>query len=1123
MKRAAKLLIFTAILSVFLSALFACDDLDLSGVQITIDGAQGNDGTSDNNTYPDNDTVDTDENHGDHDGKHDDKPIDPIEPGDDPVEPGDDPVEPGDDPVEPGDDPVEPGDDPIELPVTEKVDVTFWLRDITIGDESVHTVISVDKGSAISDIPAVPLFNGALSGSWSLSAYEYIAPDFSSVNEDMAVYAYYERSVFSITYSYSASKGDYPSGVSNPSTYSAGDILTLLDLTANEGYEFKGWYDTDGNKVSEITAYTRGDLYLTAKWSLIEYTITYDCGNGSNSPNNVTANGEKKYTVESPTHTLADASLTGYSFLRWEDEHGNTVTKIEKGTTGDIHLKAIWTSMRYVTVPVSEIQNPMYGDSFYYDAQNDIYTFVYYLGCVENVPMSDATYIFYNGMASVSLKYDVSYTTQVSIEKSLTMAKESTVSTNVSSSISAKEEVEIPGSKTSVEASISASIGTSLTVSESASISNAVEKTSQTSSSFELTIPDGSPSGYYRTVYMGTIDVFSAIVYDAKSDTYEIVEYTLIRDTLSIALDYSTSSSFDDHLIETIEFDIPEEAEDYIVSLTEKTDGLVFHTGTGLVKAYTGTATDVVIPSYYDGVKITGLADGVFAGNSTITSVKLGQFISDISANAFCNCTALQSIEWSDCVESISESAFYGCISLNTQLPDTVTSIASNAFTDCTSLESVTISENITSLGENVFSGCTNLNLTVYPCSNEMLTTSAISGAGYITIDCTRQIGSDGQYASIGSVTIQVPDTTDTFTIIGVSDTAYSEIYLISNAQNTVITNISVTNTSGGTGLQIYSANTVFTNVSVVMSGNSGNAVQFFHENADLTIHKTVTLTGGNSSSAKGGSGLIAVNITIHSRSTYDAATLTVTAGSGSPGGDAIVVESTIEVQHNVDMTVAGGNGNSGKNGAGATYISAANGYNGGIGIVATNLIISASEYDMITISGGNGGNAYNRAIGDNDGDGSDGRDGYTGGKGGNAVSLETLIVESGNPEFIGGDGGRGGDASEGNANGDGIFNLKNKQGGNGGNGGAGAIAISASTLTVKNTSTLNATGGNGGNGGTRGGMHDEGAVRTGSQGSGGAGGEALSSSCSQKIDDSATVNLNSGSAGSAGTGTKWC
>ncbi len=352
---------------------------------------------------------------------------------------------------------------------------------------------------------------------------------------------------YSITYSNTKS-----TTVTEATKYYSKLGLSELPTISELGYKFEGWYDSNGNKVNSIPMGTTGAINLTAKWSLIEYTITYDCGNGTNSSNNITANGERKYTVESPTFTLADADLPGFAFLRWEDEHGNEISKVEKGTTGNIHLTAIWTSMRYVTVPVSKIQNPKYTDSFYFDAENDMYTFVYYLGCVENVPMSDATYVFYNGLPSVTIGYEVSSATTTSVENSLTTAKESTISTNISSTISAKEEVEVPASKTSIEASITASIGASETVSESNTVSSVVTKSTDTSKSFELTIPDGSPKGYYRMVYMGTVDMFSAIVYDAKNDTYEIVEYSLIRDTSSFALDYSTSSSFDDHLIETI-------------------------------------------------------------------------------------------------------------------------------------------------------------------------------------------------------------------------------------------------------------------------------------------------------------------------------------------------------------------------------------------------------------------------------------------------------------------------------------------------------------------------------------------------------------------------------------------
>lgn len=950
----------------------------------------------------------------------------------------------------------------MDVTLSDRINVTFYALDES-GNYTVQVVKSVKKGSDLTKLPAVLSMGEGKEGSWSASADGFATPNFTNITESFSVYAHYEDAVFSITYDYDTQKGTYADGVSNLMSYTEKDSFTLNSLVANEGYVFDGWYNNYGDKVTEIKAGTTGDITLTARWSLVEYTITYDCGNGTNSSNNITANGERKYTIESPTFTLADADLPGFAFLRWEDEQGNAVAKIEKGTTGNIHLTAIWTSMRYVTVPVSEIQNPKYSDSFYYDSENDIYTFVYYLGCIENVPMSDATYVFYNGLPSVTIGYEVSSATTTSIENSLTTAKESTISTNISSTISAKEEVEIPGSKTSIEASISASIGTSDTISESKTVSSAVEKSSQTSTSFELTIPDGSPTGYYRMVYMGTVDMFSAIVYDAKNDTYEIVEYSLIRDTSSFALDYSTSSSFDDHLIETIDFDIPKEAEEYIVSLTEKTEGLVIHTGTGLVTAYNGTATDVVIPSYYNGIKVTGFAEatsgtnGVFA-NKDITSVKFGQFIESIPAYTFYNCTSLQAVEFSNCVTAIGDSAFYGCRTLDISIPDTVTTIGESAFANCDSIASIVINGNITSLGNNVFADTENLNLLAYPANSNVVVAVANSGAKNITIDCSKAID------SIGGITINIADTVDTFLFKGASKT-FSNLYITSYAQNTIVENTTVNNTSGGIGLQVYSQKTTLNNVAVTMSNNTGNALKLYNENAELIIRGTVTLTGCGAET--NGTALVSDNgLHIHTYNPEEAATLNANGGVGSAGGNGISVNGTLTISEYITLNAYGGTGSAGSKGYSPSDTGnggrGTDGSTGGIGIVATDIVVSNGA-NITALGGtggrgGDGGNSRNKYWGSANNAGA----GATGGTGGVGVSVSTLTIDSISTFTInGGNGGRGGDG--------GLRDTRYGNGdrGSGGSGGSGGLAINSDAVVTGNISTTN---GNGGDSGSTGG-----------------------------------------------------
>ena len=106
-------------------------------------------------------------------------------------------------------------------------------------------------------------------------------------------------------------------------------------LEIPQGYEFSGW---EGNYCD-----VRQDETVTAVYTPVPYTITYELGEGTNPLSNV-----EEYTVETALR-LEAPSKTGYDFEGWytDAEYREQVTAIEQGTTGDVVLYAKWSPAQY--------------------------------------------------------------------------------------------------------------------------------------------------------------------------------------------------------------------------------------------------------------------------------------------------------------------------------------------------------------------------------------------------------------------------------------------------------------------------------------------------------------------------------------------------------------------------------------------------------------------------------------------------------------------------------------------------------------------------------------------------------------------------------------------------------
>lgn len=137
---------------------------------------------------------------------------------------------------------------------------------------------------------------------------------------------------------------------------------------------------------------------------------------------------------------------------------------------------------------------------------------------------------------------------------------------------------------------------------------------------------------------------------------------------------------------------------------------------TAEITGYTGSATQVAIPSEVDGYQVTVIGQNAFKYYRSLISVRIPDSVEVIEYAAFSECESLQSIYIPEGVAKIKDAAFEGCSSLSSiTLPDTIRSIGASAFEKCSALKTAKLPAGITEIQKETFRDCRSLTEIILP------------------------------------------------------------------------------------------------------------------------------------------------------------------------------------------------------------------------------------------------------------------------------------------------------------------------------------------------------------------------------------------------------------------------
>jgi hypothetical protein len=132
-------------------------------------------------------------------------------------------------------------------------------------------------------------------------------------------------------------------------------------------------------------------------------------------------------------------------------------------------------------------------------------------------------------------------------------------------------------------------------------------------------------------------------------------------------------------------------------------NGLISITG------YTGSNALVTIPDVIDSQPVNSIGTWAFAYNTGVVSLTVPNTATSIEEWAFYGCS-LTSVVIGNGVTNINGNAFNTCTQLfSVVIGNSVSNIGSYAFSGCTNLASITIPNSVSNIGSYAFAGCTSL------------------------------------------------------------------------------------------------------------------------------------------------------------------------------------------------------------------------------------------------------------------------------------------------------------------------------------------------------------------------------------------------------------------------------
>ena len=451
----------------------------------------------------------------------------------------------------------------------------------------------------------------------------------------------------------------YPLPVIN--SYFEGTGVDELPVPTKTGYVFAGWYEDKvnmaGDSVISISAEATGDKTFYAKWTPVQYSITYI---DASEPDGQHPEGQEIYGLEPSSYTIesgailpTSANKEGYMLLGWYADkwfNGSSITAIPVGEHTNKTFYAKWFELGHpLELADGEIDVDA-GEEIDLNLKDTITggTVTYSFALKEEVgnALPAGLELDSDGTLSGSVASAGSYTFKVMvtdstepeanvIEAVYTLQVNFTKSTSDPQGLDGKFYIGIPSS-----------------INLASAISGGTAPYSFSLVPEEGSLPDGMAINGNKlegTPTMVGNSHFCLRVTDDNGVVSDLYYWTYVQSN-NINQYYS---------INGINWG-------WVHSAPPKSDGCLSIWGGGTNAIPAGTVGSVYVPSHIGNISdpITCIGSAAFSNCTAVTRVTLPETIIDIGVNAFAGCTSLTSLVIRANVAHINAGAFSGCSNL---------------------------------------------------------------------------------------------------------------------------------------------------------------------------------------------------------------------------------------------------------------------------------------------------------------------------------------------------------------------------------------------------------------------------------------------------------------------------